>query len=83
MTFVSGALFPIAVLPDWLQTIGEAMPTWFAFEGLRDALFEGGGWADDARRSRSSSRSLRCRRSFWLLAASLAHAKRQGSLGQY
>ena len=27
MTFVSGALFPLSLLPDWLQPIGRAMPT--------------------------------------------------------
>ena len=40
MTFVSGALFPLSLLPEWLQPIGRAMPTRFAFDGLRAALFE-------------------------------------------
>lgn len=47
MTFVSGALFPLSVLPGWVQPIGRAMPTRPAFAGMRDALY-GGSWAGDA-----------------------------------
>jgi ABC-2 type transport system permease protein len=46
IVLLSGAFFPISVLPDWLQPIGEVLPTRFAFDGLRSALF-GGAWADD------------------------------------
>jgi ABC-2 type transport system permease protein len=46
IALLSGAFFPISVLPTWLQPIGEALPTRFAFDGLRAALF-GGRWADD------------------------------------
>jgi ABC-2 type transport system permease protein len=82
MTFVSGALFPISVLPDWLQSIGHAMPTWFAFEGLRNALFEGGGWYGDAAALLLfAAVALPC--SVWLLSASLTKARRDGTLGQY
>ena len=82
MTFVSGALFPVSVLPDWLQMIGEAMPTWFAFEGLRDALFEGEGWGTDAAALVAfGALALPC--SIWLLTVALGWAKRQGTLAQY
>ena len=82
MTFVSGAVFPISVLPDWLQSIGHAMPTWFAFEGLRNALFEGGGWYGDAAALLLfAAVALPC--SVWLLSASLTKARRDGTLGQY
>lgn len=47
MGFVSGAVFPVSVLPDWLQPLGEVVPTRFAFDGLRRALFEGSGWEND------------------------------------
>jgi len=46
IALLSGAFFPISVLPDWLQPIGEVLPTRFAFDGLRSALF-GGRWSDD------------------------------------
>ena len=48
MGLVSGAFFPVEVLPSWLQAIGSVMPTRFAYDGLRSAIFEGGGWSGDA-----------------------------------
>ena len=47
MGFVSGAVFPVSVLPAWLQPLGEVVPTRFAFDGLREALFLGSGWHGD------------------------------------
>ena len=82
MTFVSGALFPISVLPDWLQPIGEVMPTNFAFSGLRDALFVGSGWGSDAL-------VLLAMGIVGLPLAALAferairHARRRGTLAEY
>ena len=35
MGLVSGAFFPIDVLPGWLQAIGSVVPTRFAYDGLR------------------------------------------------
>ena len=59
-----------------------AMPTWFAFEGLRSALFEGGGWYGDAAALLLfAAVALPC--SVWLLSASLTKARRDGTLGQY
>ena len=82
LTLLSGSVFPISTLPDWLQPIGNASPLRFAFDGVRSALFQGSGWESDA---------------LWLivfgavgipLAAlafdrSLHHTKRKASLGQY
>lgn len=48
MSMVSGALFPISVLPDWLEWVGRAMPMRFAFDGVRAALFTGQDWGHDA-----------------------------------
>jgi ABC-2 type transport system permease protein len=82
MTFISGALFPVSVLPEWLQSIGQAMPTWFAYEGLRNALFEGDGWTGDAvALVVFAVVALPC--AVWVLAAAITQAKRQGTLGQY
>jgi len=38
---VSGVYYPIAVLPDWLQTIAHAVPSSHVFEGMRAILREG------------------------------------------
>jgi len=82
MTFVSGALFPLSLLPEWLQAIGRAMPTRFAFDGLRAALFENGGWETDAVVLLSIA-IVAVPISVWVFARALAHAKRSGTLAQY
>lgn len=38
---LSGAYYPISVLPVWLQQLAYAMPTAWAFEAMRAALMEG------------------------------------------
>ena len=38
---LSGAYYPISVLPQWLQTVAYALPTAWAFEAMRAALIEG------------------------------------------
>jgi ABC-2 type transport system permease protein len=41
----SGALFPLALLPLWLQTVAAANPMAVALEGLRETLIGGTAWA--------------------------------------
>ncbi|OWK45153.1 ABC transporter permease [Fimbriiglobus ruber] len=36
--FLSGVVFPISVLPPWLQAIGMALPTTYWLEGMRRAI---------------------------------------------
>lgn len=36
--FLSGVVFPISVLPKWLQAIGLALPTTYWLEGMRRSL---------------------------------------------
>ena len=81
MTFVSGALFPLSVLPGWLQAIGKVMPTRPAFDGLRAALF-GGSWGADALVLLGVA-ALTIPVSLVLFELALAHAKRRGTLAQY
>jgi ABC-2 type transport system permease protein len=40
----SGAYFPLALLPGWLQTVAEANPIAIAIGGVREALIGGAGW---------------------------------------
>jgi ABC-2 type transport system permease protein len=40
----SGAIFPLTLLPGWIQTIAEANPVAIAMEGTREALIGGSGW---------------------------------------
>lgn len=82
MTFVSGALFPISVLPSWAQAIGEVMPTRFAFDGLRAALFEGEGWGTSAL-VLAGIGVVGIPLATRVFAAALQHAKRNGTLAEY
>jgi ABC-2 type transport system permease protein len=82
MTFVSGSLFPLTVLPDWLEAIGRVMPTRFAFDGMRAALYEGGGWGTDAAVLLAFAVVL-VPVSVWAFGAALRHARRTGTLAQY
>ena len=82
MTFISGALFPISLLPGWLQPIGQAMPTTAALDGMREALYGDGepvvggadprGWA-----------VVLLPLSLWLFSLALNKARAQGALAQY
>jgi ABC-2 type transport system permease protein len=45
---LGGAFFPISALPSWLEPIARIVPTRFAFEGLRRAIFLGEHWVRDA-----------------------------------
>lgn len=40
---VGGALVPISVLPDWVQTAGRFTPTYWAMDGFLDVILEGAG----------------------------------------
>lgn len=42
---VSGAFFPLALLPLWLQRLAEANPVAIVMEGTREALIGGGDWS--------------------------------------
>lgn len=82
MGLVSGAFFPIEVLPSWLQPLGEVVPTRFAYDGLREALFEGGGWGGDVLMLLAFA-AVGIPVAIWLCARALAFARRRGSLSQY
>lgn len=41
---VSGAFFPLSLLPSWLQGVAEANPVAIALEAIREALIGGAGW---------------------------------------
>ena len=82
MTFISGALFPIALLPEWLQPIGEVMPTTSALDGLRQALYGGGSvWPEALVLVAWAAVLLPL--SLWLFGLAVNRARAQGALAQY
>jgi len=43
MMFLSGILFPISQLPQWMQWIGEALPLYYATDALRKVMILNAG----------------------------------------
>ena len=82
MTILGGAVFPIAVLPDWLEWIGRVMPVRFAFDGVRAALFSGNGWGGDAL-ALAAFGIVVAPLSLLAFALALDRAKEKGSLSEY
>jgi ABC-2 type transport system permease protein len=82
MTILGGALFPISVLPDWLEWLGRAMPIRFAFEGARAALFEGQGWVDDTLALVAFGAAL-APLALAAFALALRRAKKAGTISEY
>jgi ABC-2 type transport system permease protein len=80
--FLGGAFFPIDVFPGWLQPLAAATPTRFAFDGVRDALFTGGGWGGDALALAAFSAAA-TPLALAAFAGALALARRHASLGTY
>jgi ABC-2 type transport system permease protein len=82
MTILGGALFPISVLPDWIEWLGRIMPPRFAFEGARAALFVGEGWVRDALALVAFGVVL-APVALVLFARALRHAKKAGTISEY
>jgi ABC-2 type transport system permease protein len=82
MTLISGAVFPVSALPDWLAQVGSVLPLRFAFDGARDALFEGSGWGPEALGLLGYT-VAGLPVAVWLFERALDRSRRAGSLGQY
>jgi ABC-type transport system involved in cytochrome c biogenesis permease component len=82
MTLVSGSIFPVSALPDWLAGMGSVLPFRFAFDGARDALFQGSGWGPDAL-ALAGFTVVGFPVAVWLFTRALHWIRRTGSLGQY
>jgi len=79
LALLGGAFFPIEVLPDWLEPIAKILPTTFAFDGVRAALYQGSGWAGSAAKLLAVAVVL-IPLSLWLFAVALRIGRARGSL---
>lgn len=79
---VSGALFPRDLLPGWAGALGALLPTRFALDGMRRALFSGGGWGGDLAALVVTALIL-LPIAVALFGATLNTIKRTGTLPQY
>ncbi|MDP9270161.1 MAG: ABC transporter permease [Chloroflexota bacterium] len=82
MTLISGSVFPVTALPDWLAQIGSVLPLRFAFDGARDALFRGSGWGPDVL-GLAGFTVIGLPIAVWVFGRALQAVRRAGSLGQY
>lgn len=82
LTLISGSLFPVSALPDWLADVGSFQPLRLAFDGARDALFQGSGWGDEAL-GLAAFAVVSVPAAVWLFAQALDFARRAGSVGEY
>jgi ABC-2 type transport system permease protein len=82
MGLVSGAYFPVDVLPSWLQALGRFLPTRFAFDGLRAAIFQGENWGGDAL-ALTVFAVIGLPLGVWCFGRGLLHSRRAGTISQY
>lgn len=82
MTVLSGSVFPISALPDWLEPLGRVLPLRFAFDGVRAALFRGEGWGRDFLVLLSFS-VVGLAAAIAVFGRALDASKKAASLGQY
>jgi ABC-2 type transport system permease protein len=82
MGLVSGAFFPVSVLPGWLEAFGRIVPTRFAFDGLRSAVFEGNGWGTDTV-ALAVFAAVGLPLAILVFSRALIYGRRTGTLGQY
>jgi ABC-2 type transport system permease protein len=81
LSLISGAAFPVSVLPGWLEAIGRASPMRPAFDGVRAALF-GGNWHGEAVYLAIFT-AVGIPIAIFAFGKALAYGRRAGSLGQY
>jgi ABC-2 type transport system permease protein len=82
MGLLGGALFPVDVLPDQLDVLSQLVPTRYAFDGARAAVYGGSGLGGDFLALAAFS-VITLPISLLLFQRALAAARRAGSLNQY
>jgi len=78
----SGAVFPVSALPGWLQPVAGILPPHLAFDGVRNALFQGSGWALDSVKLLVIG-AVATPLAAAIFGLGLRRAQRSGSLGEY
>ncbi len=82
---MSGTMFPVSVLPAWVQRISWLIPLTYSLDGLRAALLRGASLADLARLISVLAvyAAVLLPASLYLLSATLRHARMRGTLSFY
>lgn len=82
MTLLAGMVFPVAVLPAWLEWVSPLVPLRYAFDGARDAVFTGSDWGSDVLILFGFA-ALLLPVAIFLFATALAAARRRATLAEY
>lgn len=84
-TLLGGALFPVAVLPGWLEGLARLLPPYYALEGVRSALINGAGFGAvaDEMLILAGFAVVLVPVSLWIFARALRRARILGTLGNY
>lgn len=82
ISLLGGALFPVAVLPGWLKPLATIVPTRFAFDAVRGALFGAQSWLRPSLILLAMG-AVMVAVSLTLFSAALRVVVRQGTVSQY
>lgn len=82
LAILGGAYFPVSVLPGWLEPLSTVVPSRFAFDGARSALFGGAGWGSDVLVLVVFG-AIGVPVAVFVFRVALAFTKRRGSLATY
>jgi ABC-2 type transport system permease protein len=82
LSFLGGALFPVKVLPGWLEALSTLVPTRYAFDSVRSAIFGAGSWAKPTLVLVIFT-TVAMPLAILAFARALAFNQRRASLGQY
>lgn len=82
MGLLGGALFPVAVLPGWVEELAKIVPTRYAFDGARAAVYGGSGLETDVL-ALALFAAIAIPISLVLFRQAMTTVRRAGSLGQY
>jgi ABC-2 type transport system permease protein len=82
MATLSGSVFPVGELPDWLRWISAILPLRYGLDGVRHALFGSGGWGRDAL-ILAAFGLIAMPIAVLIFARALAFSRRLGTVAQY
>ncbi len=82
---LSGAVFPVELLPGWLEALAKLTPAYYGVRGLREALLADAGFSGvgDEIVLLAAFAAVLLPLAVWLFGRSVAKAKELGVLGSY